>query len=94
MLTLTENARTTVQDLTDTAGLPETGGLRIATSPSDQGGFDLALVAEPAPGDAVVEEGTVKVFLEPTAAELLADQTLDADPANASTSFTVLPQSE
>ena len=92
MLTLTENARTTVQDLTDTAGLPETGGLRIATSTSDQGGFDLALVAEPAPGDEVVEAGTAKIFLEPTAAELLADQTLDADPENATTSFMVVPQ--
>ncbi|MGV8967830.1 MAG: iron-sulfur cluster biosynthesis family protein [Cellulomonas sp.] len=92
MLTLTENARTTVQDLADTAGLPETGGLRIAASSSDRGGFDLALVAEPEPGDAVVEAGTVKVFLEPTAAEVLADQTLDADPTNATTSFTVVPQ--
>lgn len=92
MLTLTENARTTVQDLTDSAGLPETGGLRIAASTSDQGGFDLVLVAEPAPGDAVVELGTAKVFLEPTAAEALADQQLDADPTNATTSFRVVPQ--
>ncbi|RYV51431.1 adhesin [Pengzhenrongella frigida] len=92
MLTLTENARTTVQELTDSAGLPETGGLRIAASTSEQGGFDLVLVAEPAPGDAVVELGTAKVFLEPTAAEVLADQQLDADPANATTSFRVVPQ--
>lgn len=91
MLTLTENARTTVQDLTENAGLPETGGLRIAASSSD-GGFDLVLVAEPAPGDEIVEAGTTKVFLEPTAAAALADQQLDADPAEATTSFRVVPQ--
>jgi Fe-S cluster assembly iron-binding protein IscA len=91
LLTLTENARTTVQDLTNTAGLPETGGLRIAASSTD-GGFDLVLVAEAVPGDEVVEAGATKVFLEPTAAAALADQQLDADPSNATTSFRVLPQ--
>jgi len=92
LLTLTENARTTVQALTDNAGLPETGGLRIAASSADDGGFDLVLVAEPAPGDAVVDIGTAKVYLEPVANEALADQQLDADPANATTSFHVIPK--
>lgn len=92
MLTLTENARTTVQDLSDNAGLPDGGGLRIAASQSDQGGFDLVLVAEPAPGDAVVDVGRTKVYLEPTASDALTDQQLDADPANAETSFSVTPQ--
>ncbi|NMR19726.1 hypothetical protein [Cellulomonas fimi] len=92
MLTLTENARTTVQDLHAQAGLPESGGLRIAVSPSQPGGLDLALVAEPAPGDAVLEAGSTKVFLEETASQVLADQELDADPAQAQTSFTVSPK--
>ena len=91
MLTLTENARTTVQELAETAGLPETGGLRIAATP-EAGGFELALVAEPAPGDAVIDAGRTKIFLEPTARDALADQELDADPASAETSFTVVPQ--
>jgi len=92
MLTLTENARTTVQGLTDDAGLPESGGLRIATSPSEDGGFELALVAEPTFGDDVVEAGSAKIYLEPVASEALAEHELDADPANPGTSFTVVPQ--
>ena len=92
MLTLTDNARTTVQDLSDNAGLPDGGGLRIATSSSDNGGFDLVLVAEPVAGDAVVDAGRTKIFLEETASEALTDQQLDADPSNAATSFSVTPQ--
>ncbi|QTE29685.1 iron-sulfur cluster assembly accessory protein [Pengzhenrongella sicca] len=92
MLTLTENARTTVDGLTTEAGLPDGGGLRIAASAAEDGGFDLALVAEPAPGDAVVQSGTTKVFLEPAASDALADHELDADPAQPGTSFTVVPQ--
>ena len=92
MLTLTENARTTVQDLADVAGLPETGGLRIAPAAAPLEGFELVLVPEPAPGDVVVEAGRTNVFLEPTAHEALADQQLDADPSTPETSFTVVPQ--
>lgn len=92
MLTLTENARTTVQELADNAGLPESGGLRIAASTSQPGGFELALVGEPAPGDAVVDVGRTKIYLEPTASDALAEQELDADPENAATGFTVVPQ--
>jgi iron-sulfur cluster assembly protein len=92
MLTLTENARTTVQELAENAGLPEGGGLRIASAPAPGGGFELALVAEPAPGDAVVDAGDTKIYLEPAARDALADQELDADPANAEASFRVIPQ--
>jgi len=92
VLTLTENARTTVQGLSDNAGLPESGGLRIAVSPTEQNGFDLVLVAEPTPGDAVVDAGRTNVFLEPAASNALADQQLDADPASAATRFTVVSQ--
>ena len=92
MLTLTDNARTTVQDLSDNAGLPDGGGLRIATSSAEHGGFDLVLVAEPVAGDAVVDAGRTKVFLEETASAALTDQQLDADPSNATTSFSVMPQ--
>lgn len=92
MLTLTENARTTVEGLATEAGLPESGGLRIATSPAEDGGFELALVAEPETGDVVVDVGAARIFLEPVASEALASHELDADPANPGTSFTVVPQ--
>ena len=45
MLTLTEDASTAVHDLTTRAGLPDTGGLLIAESDAQAGGFELALVA-------------------------------------------------
>lgn len=92
MLTLTENARTTVEELADNAGLPESGGLRIAVSPAQQGGFELALVTEPAPGDTVVDVGRTRIYLEPSARDALADQELDADPEGAATGFTVAPR--
>jgi Fe-S cluster assembly iron-binding protein IscA len=92
MLTLTENARLTVEDLAENAGLPESGGLRIAMSPAEPGGFELALVTEPAPGDAVVDAGRTNVYLEPHARDALEDQELDADPQNAAPGFTVAPQ--
>lgn len=92
MLTLTENARATVEALTDNASLPGSGGLRIAASPAEQGGFEIGLVAGPVPGDAVVEVGSTNIYLEATARDALADQELDADPANVETGFTVAPQ--
>jgi len=92
MLTLTENARTTVQDLAEVAGLPETGGLRIAPAAALEEGFELMLVPEAAPGDVVVDAGRTNVFLDPAAHEALVDQELDADPTTPETSFTVVPR--
>jgi Fe-S cluster assembly iron-binding protein IscA len=91
VLTLTDNARTAVQTLTSKAGLPdETGGLRIAQQ--DAGGFELALVPEPFPGDDVVTDGTSRVYVDPEASVTLADQRLDVEPAATGTLFTLAPQ--
>jgi Fe-S cluster assembly iron-binding protein IscA len=91
VLTLTDNARTTVHTLTTKAGLPdETGGLRIAQQ--EAGGFELALVPEPLPGDDVVTDGTCRVYVDPQASLTLADQRLDAEPASSGTAFTLGPQ--
>lgn len=92
MLTLTDNARTVVQDLTSRAGLPDGGGLRIARSTEQLGSFELALVAEPVPGDDVVDAGDAKVYLGPEASATLADQRLDVDPAGGGQVFTLSPQ--
>jgi Fe-S cluster assembly iron-binding protein IscA len=54
---------------------PRGAGLRIA--PGDDG-IELMLVAEPAPGDALIDDGGARVFVEPQAAQLLDEQTLDA----------------
>ena len=91
MLTLTDSARTAVHTLTTNAGLPdETGGLRIAQQ--ETGGFELALVPEPLPGDDVVTDGDTRVYVDPQASVTLADQRLDVEPAAAGTAFTLTPQ--
>lgn len=91
MLTLTDNARTAVLTLTSNAGLPDdTGGLRIARQAT--GGFELALVPEPFPGDDVVTDGTSRVYVDPEASVTLADQRLDVEPVDSGTAFTLGPQ--
>jgi iron-sulfur cluster assembly protein len=73
VLTLTDHAQDAVRALTPQA--PESAGLRIA--PANQG-FELSLVTEPMPGDALIDDGGVRVFVEPQTAQLLDEQTLDA----------------
>lgn len=92
MLTLTENASTAVRDLTTRAGLPDSGGLRIAESPQN-GSFELALVPEAAPGDDVVDAGGATVFVSSGTSAALADLQLDADPTvTGGPGFTLTPQ--
>ncbi|KQY47059.1 hypothetical protein [Cellulomonas sp. Root137] len=91
MLTLTDSALSTVHTLTTQAGLPdETGGLRIAQQ--EAGGFELALVPEPVPGDDVVTDGSTRVYVDPGASATLADLRLDVEPAEAGSTFTLSPQ--
>jgi Fe-S cluster assembly iron-binding protein IscA len=93
VLTLTENASTAVRDLTSRAGLPESGGLRIAESQQQLGSFELALVPEAVPGDEVIASDGATVFVPQETATVLADLTLDADPsASGSPGFTLAPQ--
>lgn len=93
MLTLTENASSAVRDLTSRAGLPESGGLRIAESEQQLGSFELALVPEAAPGDEVIDSAGATVFVSEQTSTLLSDLTLDADPSAAgSPGFTLAPQ--
>ena len=44
----------------------------------DNEGLELKLVAEPVPGDALIDDGGARVFVEPQAGQLLDEQTLDA----------------
>jgi len=73
VLTLTDHAQDAVRALTPQA--PESAWLRIA--PGNQG-FEFSLVTEPVPGDALIDDGKVQVFVEPQTAQLLDEQTLDA----------------
>ncbi len=76
MLTLTETAVSEIRNLVASPEVPDDGGVRIASNP--EGALTLALAAAPASGDAVVEEAGARVFLEPTAEQLLEDKQLDA----------------
>lgn len=84
MLTLTENAVMVIRDLTTQEEVPDGAGLRIATDPSGSS-LTLALAAEPAQGDQVVDEAGARLFLDPDAAQFLDDKALDAaiDPQGA-----------
>jgi len=53
LLTLTEHALTAVRTLTQDPEAPESAGLRI--TPGTEG-LELMLVAEPVPGDALIDE--------------------------------------
>jgi len=73
---LTNNAQDAVRTLTKDPQAPERAGLRIAAGNQ---GLELMLVAEPAPGDALIDDDGARVFLESQAANLLDERTLDAE---------------
>ena len=60
MLTLTDHAQTAVRTMTQDPQAPEGAGLRI--TPGNEG-LELMLVAEPVPGDALIDDGKVNFFL-------------------------------
>lgn len=84
MLTLTTDAQIAIRTLTQDPEAPESAGLRI--TPGSEG-LELMLVAEPVPGDALIDDDGARVFVEPEAAELLAEQTLDAQVAEGQVNF-------
>ncbi len=84
MLTLTADAQNAIRALTQDPEAPEGAGLRI-TPGSD--GLELMVVAEPAPGDALIDDGGARVFVEPEAAQILTEQTLDAQLDGGQVSF-------
>lgn len=93
MLTLTESATTQIRNLTvDNPDVPDDAGIRIASNP-DGATLTLSLALTPAEDDAVIAENGARVFLEPTAAGLLEDKTLDAgvDPTG-QVQFGIAPQ--
>jgi iron-sulfur cluster assembly protein len=77
VLTLTDNAVMAIRDLAAQQGAPESGGLRITTDPGDES-LTLTMAKQPAQGDQVVDNEGARVFLDPDAARMLDDQSLDA----------------
>ena len=84
MLNLTENAQTAVRTLTQEPRAPASAGLRIM--PGNEG-LELMLVAEPVPGDALIDDGGARVFVDPQATHLLDAQTLDAQVEDGEVNF-------
>ena len=84
MLTLTDNAQTAVRTLTQDPETPENAGLRI--TPGNEG-LQLTLVAEPVPGDALIDHGGARDFVEPQTAKLLDEATLDAQVEDGAVNF-------
>ncbi|WP_028926045.1 hypothetical protein [Pseudonocardia acaciae] len=78
MLAITENAAQAINALVSRGEMPEGSGARIAADDAGQG-LELALVPGPAADDAVVQGAGATVYLEPGAAQVLGDKTLDVE---------------
>ncbi|MDP4506889.1 Fe-S cluster assembly protein HesB [Nonomuraea sp. NBC_00507] len=78
MLTLTANAAQAIRDLT--ASAPETAqsGIRISSQGEGASSLTLSLATAPEPADAIVEAEGARVYLDPVAATVLEDKSLDA----------------
>jgi Fe-S cluster assembly iron-binding protein IscA len=77
VLTLTDNATTEIRNIMADPQVPDGCGLRIANDPA-AGGLTLTLATAPAEDDQILDNGGARVFLEPQAAQLLDDKSLDA----------------
>jgi Fe-S cluster assembly iron-binding protein IscA len=98
VLAISEDAATAIRGIVGGSGVPEGAGLRITreetTDDSGQPRTDLRLsvVAAPQEGDEVLDEE--RVFIDPSAAELLDDKLLDADLVGEDVQFSLDVQAE
>jgi Fe-S cluster assembly iron-binding protein IscA len=92
MLTLTTEAAAEIRNIVDQPEVPEGGGLRIAND-ADARSLTLSLAAVPAEDDKVLDESGARVFLDPHAAVILDDKTLDvAADRDGRMQFAISPQ--
>jgi iron-sulfur cluster assembly protein len=80
VLTITENAGAALDAVVAAENVPEGAGVRISQGVGADGqpAVGLALAAAPEPGDAVVEEANVPVFVAADVADMLDNKILDA----------------
>jgi iron-sulfur cluster assembly protein len=80
VLTITENAEHALDAVVAAENAPEGAGMRISQGVGADGqpAVGLALVSAPEPGDSVVEDAKVPVFVAPDVADLLDNKILDA----------------
>lgn len=97
MLAITETAAQAINSVVAANALPDGAGVRIAAS-GPEGELELSVTPQPDAGDMVVEGAGAAVFLEPTAAAVLDDKVLDAQPVNEGgqeqVRFAIAPQDE
>ena len=78
MITLTDTATVKVKELIDAEGQPELA-LRVAVRPGGCSGFSYEMYfdGEIDPADELIEQGGVKVVVDPASAQMLVGATLD-----------------
>lgn len=79
MLTLTDTAAQVIRDLSSQVTDSADTGVRISTQADGTGSLLLSVVDGPESNDRVVEADGARIFLDPTAADMLDDKALDAD---------------
>lgn len=77
MITMTTEAATLITSLVSDSDLPPSAGLRLGTDPF-LGSLAMSLTPEPRPSDVVIDRDGALLFLAPTVAARLTDQTLRA----------------
>jgi iron-sulfur cluster assembly protein len=78
MLTLSDQAVQVIRDLVEEGEVGPSGGLRISSAASNgETALDFDLAEEPVEGDEVLRKDGAVVFMDETAAAVLADKTLD-----------------
>lgn len=94
MLTLTENANTIAATVIAQQASTPDAGLRIhSAGTAAQPQFAVSIAPTPEPGDEVIGDEDLRVFLEKAVAEALDDKVLDARvDEEGAVSFTLLPQ--
>jgi Fe-S cluster assembly iron-binding protein IscA len=78
VLKVSNNAADRIRGLVEHGNVPADAGLRIANDIT-AGSLKLTVAAAPEDVDLVVEASGARLFLDPTAAQLLADKTLDVE---------------
>lgn len=80
MLTVTDKAVKAVKKMVERSEFPETGGLRIYSTPvtGSEAMIRLTVVGESEEGDQAIESDGARIFLEEKAALFLDDKALNA----------------
>ena len=85
MLQCTQAAASTLREVRETQGLPDSYGIRVfgASGPEGEVGLGIGFAEQPAAGDEVGESAGTRLFVAPEVADNLADMALDVVPAPA-----------